>query len=98
MQNQAAEQISEPSSDQPKINSSVKPYIPASQNLPEITFKALILGIILAAVMGAANAYLGLKIGLTVSATIPAAVMSMSILRLFKNSNILENNIVTINY
>ena len=63
-------------------------------NYPEITFKAVILGIILSVVLAGANAYLGLFAGMTVSASIPAAVLSMGILRLFRNSNILENNIV----
>ncbi|MFV1979977.1 MAG: OPT family oligopeptide transporter, partial [Rhodothermia bacterium] len=71
-----------------------KPYIPASQSLPEITVKAVILGAVLSMVLAGANAYLGLKVGLTVSASIPAAVISMAILRMFKTSNILENNIV----
>ncbi len=70
------------------------PYVPATQSLPEITVKALILGFILSAVLAGANAYLGLKVGLTVSASIPAAVISMAVLRLFRESNILENNIV----
>jgi len=61
---------------------------------PQITVKAVLLGVILAAVLAAANAYIGLFAGLTVSASIPAAVISMAILKLFKNSNILENNIV----
>ena len=52
------------------------------------------LGIFLAVVLAGANAYLGLFAGLTVSASIPAAVISMALLRMFKNSNILENNIV----
>ena len=60
----------------------------------EITIKACILGIILSMVLAGANAYLGLFAGMTVSASIPAAVISMGILSLFKNSNILENNIV----
>ncbi len=72
----------------------VEPYIPASKNLPEISIKAFILGVILAVVMAASNAYLGLKMGMTVAATIPAAVISMGVLRLFRKSNILENNIV----
>ncbi|MCG8416356.1 MAG: oligopeptide transporter, OPT family [Proteobacteria bacterium] len=72
----------------------VKPVIPASVSLPEITGKALVLGVVLSAVLAGANAYLGLKVGLTVSASIPAAVMSMAILRLFRRSNMLENNIV----
>lgn len=69
-------------------------YISASQNLPEITFKAVVLSIILTIILAASNAYLGLKVGTTISASIPAAVISMGILRFFKNSNILENNIV----
>lgn len=72
------------------------PIIPASQSLPEITFRVLVLGFILTIILAAANAYLGLKVGLTVSASIPAAVISMSILRFFRNSNILENTMVQI--
>ncbi len=62
--------------------------------LPEITFKALVLGIVLAIVLAASNAFLGLKAGTTISASIPAAIISMGVLRLFRNSNVLENNIV----
>jgi putative OPT family oligopeptide transporter len=72
----------------------VGPVVPAGDSLPEITVKAVILSILLAAVLAAANAYLGLFAGMTVSASIPAAVASMAILRLFRRSNILENNIV----
>ena len=61
---------------------------------PEITIKAIILGILLSALLAGANAYLGLFAGMTVSASIPAAVISMGILNFFRNSNILENNIV----
>ncbi len=64
------------------------------KTLAEITVKAVILGILLSMVLAAANAYLGLFAGMTVSASIPAAVVSMGILRLFRKSNILENNIV----
>ncbi|EUJ31912.1 oligopeptide transporter [Listeria cornellensis FSL F6-0969] len=72
-----------------------QPYIPASKSLPELTATAIILGIILSILFGAANAYLGLKVGLTVSASIPAAVISMGILRgIFRRDSILENNIV----
>lgn len=71
-----------------------KPYIPASQSMPETTLKAFVLGALLSVILSAANAYLGLFAGMTVSASIPAAVLSMAILRLFKNHNILENNIV----
>lgn len=70
------------------------PYISPNDDLPQLTFKALVLGFVLAAVMAGANAYLGLKVGMTVSASIPAAVISMAILKFFKESNILENNIV----
>ncbi len=70
------------------------PLIPASVTLPEITPKAVVLSIVLAAVLAGANAYLGLFAGMTVSASIPAAVVSMAVLRLFRHSNILENNIV----
>jgi putative OPT family oligopeptide transporter len=70
------------------------PVIPANQSLPEITLRALILGTILTVVLAAANAYLGLKLGQTISASIPAAIISMSILRFFKHSNVLENNMV----
>ncbi len=62
--------------------------------LPQLTLKAILLGLILSMVLAGANAYLGLFAGMTVSASIPAAVISMAILKLFKESNILENNIV----
>ncbi|RXZ02381.1 OPT family oligopeptide transporter [Fictibacillus sp. S7] len=76
-------------------SSSFVPYIPSSRSLPELTAVAIIFGIILAIVFGAANAYLGLKVGLTVSASIPAAVISMGVLRgIFRRDSILENNIV----
>ena len=70
------------------------PLVPASVSLPEITPKAVVLSILLAALLAGANAYLGLFAGMTVSASIPAAVVSMAVLRLFRHSNILENNIV----
>jgi len=63
-------------------------------SLPEITIKALVLGVLLSMILAAANAYLGLFAGMTVSASIPAAVISMGVLRMFRKSNILENNIV----
>ena len=70
------------------------PLVPPSVSLPEITPKAVVLSVVLAAVLAGANAYLGLFAGMTVSASIPAAVVSMAVLRLFRQSNILENNIV----
>lgn len=69
------------------------PYV-THNNFKEITLRGTILSIVLAVVLGAANVYLGLLVGLTVSASIPASVMSMAALRCFKDSNILENNIV----
>lgn len=73
---------------------SVKPYIPATTRLPEITIKAITLSILLTIIMAGANAYLVLKVGMSVSACIPAAVISMTVLKMFRTSNILENNIV----
>ena len=64
------------------------------QARPEITAKAVVLGVVLSMLLAGANAYLGLLAGMTVSASIPAAVLSMAVLRLFRRSNILENNIV----
>ncbi|MEA3287989.1 MAG: oligopeptide transporter, OPT family [Candidatus Marinimicrobia bacterium] len=65
-----------------------------SKPLPEITVKAVFLGILLSMVLAGANAYLGLFAGMTASASIPAAVISMGILSMFKKHNILEDNIV----
>lgn len=66
----------------------------ATAPVPQITLKAFVLGVILAAILAGANAYLGLFAGMTVSSAIPAAVISMAVLRLFATHSILENNIV----
>ncbi|MBO4950038.1 MAG: oligopeptide transporter, OPT family [Clostridia bacterium] len=72
-----------------------KPYIPAEKVTPETTVTSIIMGIILAVVFGAANAYLGLRVGMTVSASIPAAVIAMGVIRvLMKKNSILESNMV----
>ena len=72
-----------------------KPYIPVDKVVPEFTVTALLIGILLAIVFGAANAYLGLLVGMTVSASIPAAVISMGIIRvILRKDSILENNMV----
>ena len=72
-----------------------KPYIPAEKITPELTATSIIMGIILAVVFGAANAYLGLRVGMTVSASIPAAVIAMGVIRiLMRRNSILESNIV----
>ena len=62
--------------------------------LPELTLRGIILGAILTIIFTASNVYLGLKVGLTFSSAIPAAIISMAILRMYKDSNILENNMV----
>ena len=76
-------------------NSDFKPYIPADRVVPEFTVTSVLIGILLAIVFGAANAYLGLKVGMTISASIPAAVISMAIIRvILRRDSILENNLV----
>lgn len=72
-----------------------KPYIPADKVTPEFTVTSIIMGVVLAVVFGAANAYLGLRVGMTVSASIPAAVLAMGVIRVIMRKNsILESNIV----
>lgn len=72
-----------------------KPYIPASKVTPELTVTSIFMGILLAIIFGAANAYLGLRVGMTVSASIPAAVIAMGVIRvLLKKNSILESNLV----
>ncbi len=72
-----------------------KPYVPAEKITPEITVTSILMGIILAVIFGAANAYLGLRVGMTVSASIPAAVIAMGVIRIIMRRNsILESNIV----
>ena len=76
-------------------NNQFKPYVPASKVTPEFTVTSIIMGIILAVVFGAANAYLGLRVGMTVSASIPAAVIAMGVIRVVMRKNsILESNMV----
>lgn len=75
--------------------SEFKPYIPADKIVPEFTVTSVLIGILLAIVFGAANAYLGLLVGMTISASIPAAVISMGIIRvILRRDSILENNLV----
>ncbi len=72
-----------------------KPYVPAEKVTPEITVTSIVMGIILAVVFGAANAYLGLRVGMTVSASIPAAVIAMGVIRIvMRRNSILESNVV----
>jgi putative OPT family oligopeptide transporter len=74
--------------------SEFRSYVPASQTLTEFSFRAVVLGGIFGLLFGAVSVYVGLRAGLTVSASIPIAVLSISILRAFGRSTILENNIV----
>ena len=77
------------------MNEEFKPYIPADKATPEMTPTSIVMGLILAVVFGAANAYLGLRVGMTVSASIPAAVISMAVIRvIMKKDSILESNMV----
>jgi putative OPT family oligopeptide transporter len=74
--------------------SEFKPYVPHDSPEPEFTLKAVLAGILMAAVFGAANAYLGMKAGQTVAATIPAAVIAIALFRLpFFRGGVLEQNL-----
>ncbi len=68
-----------------------KPYVPADSTMSEFTLRALLLGLVMCVVLGAANAYLGLKAGMTIAATYPAAVIGMAVLKLMKGSLLEEN-------
>src|SRR3982751_792931 len=69
-----------------------QPYVPETMEMKEFTFRAVLIGMVMTAILGAANAYLGLKAGMTIAATYPAAVIGMAVLRLMKGS-LLEENI-----
>ena len=73
---------------------SYKPFISASENVAELTIRSVLLAILLSVLLAMSNAYLALRLGILTSASIPAAIISMGILRLFKNATILENNAV----
>ena len=75
-----------------KPESRFTPFVPEETDLPELTFRAVCLGVLMAIVLGAANAYLGMRAGLTVAATFPAAVVAMAALRALGGS-VLEENI-----
>ena len=78
-----------------KDSASFRPYIPPEQTQPELTVASVIIGVLLAIVFGAANAYLGLRVGMTVSASIPAAVISMVVMRvILRRNSLLESNMV----
>ena len=62
-----------------------RPYVPETMEMKEFTFRAVLIGLFLTALLGSANAYLGLKAGMTIAATYPAAVISMALLRLMNS-------------
>jgi len=69
-----------------------RPFVPETVKMPEFTLRALLLGLVMTVILGAANAYLGLRAGITIAATYPAAVIGMAVLRIWKGS-LLEENI-----
>src|SRR4051794_16055858 len=73
-----------------------KPYVPPDMQMREFTLRAVLLGLVMTVVLGAANMYLGLRAGMTIAATYPAAVISMAVLRLLKGSLLEENMARTI--
>jgi putative OPT family oligopeptide transporter len=75
-----------------EVQSRYRPYVPETMEMKEFTFRAVLIGLVMTGILGAANAYLGLKAGMTIAATYPAAVIGMALLRLMKGS-ILEENI-----
>src|SRR5580700_4045037 len=76
------------------VDTTFRPFVPANENPAELSFRALLLGAFFGIVFGAVTVYVGLRAGLTVAASIPISVLSISILRVFGKSSILENNIV----
>lgn len=72
----------------------IEPFVPANKSLPEVTVKGVVLGVLLAILLAASSTFMGLKFARTIAGSIPAALISMMILRRFKHSNILENNMV----
>jgi putative OPT family oligopeptide transporter len=74
------------------VETAHKPFVPEHVQMTEFTYRAVLLGLVMTVILGAANAYLGLRAGVTIAATYPAAVISMAVLRLLKGS-ILEENL-----
>src|SRR3974390_2534204 len=69
-----------------------RPYVPETMEMKEFTFRAVLIGLVMTVILGAANAYLGLRAGMTIAATYPAAVIGMAVLKLLKGA-LLEENI-----
>ena len=84
--------MSSPDSVPPGSPKKFAPFVPENMEMREFTLRAVLLGLLMTVVLGAANAYLGLRAGITIAATYPAAVIGMAILRTVKGS-LLEENI-----
>ncbi|HEX4426699.1 MAG TPA: oligopeptide transporter, OPT family [Terriglobales bacterium] len=84
--------MSTPNPVEPTGTKKFQPFVPEGMQMRELTWRALLLGLLLTVVLGAANAYLGLRAGITIAATYPAAVIAMAVLRVWKGS-LLEENI-----
>jgi putative OPT family oligopeptide transporter len=84
--------MSTPNPVEPTGAKKFQPFVPEGMQMRELTWRALLLGLLLTVVLGAANAYLGLRAGITIAATYPAAVIAMAVLRVWKGS-LLEENI-----
>ena len=80
----------------PRTEQKFRSYVPDKTDLREFTLRAILLGLVMTVVLGAANLYLGLRAGMTIAATYPAAVIGMAILRLMKGSILEENMARTI--
>src|SRR5258707_14999276 len=76
----------------PPLKYEYKPFVPHGMKMSEFTWRAVLLGLAMTVVLGAANAYLGLRAGITIAATYPAAVIGMAVLRAWKGT-LLEENI-----
>src|SRR5437762_6495799 len=74
-----------PTSAPGEVQKRYRPYVPESMEMPEFTLRAVLLGLVMTVVLGAANAYLGLRAGITIAATYPAAVIGMAVLRLWRS-------------
>src|SRR5215472_1817551 len=75
-----------------EVRKRYRSFVPESMEMPEFTLRAVLLGLVMTVILGAANAYLGLRAGITIAATYPAAVIGMAVLRVWKGS-VLEENI-----
>src|SRR6267142_4959448 len=75
----------------PMADQKFRPFVPQNMEMREFTVRAVLLGLVLTVILGAANAYLGLRAGITIAATYPAAVIGMAVLRAWKGTVLEEN-------